>query len=140
MNNKIKCLYYIKDLRTDKIIYIGKTIDFEHRKLCHFSDKRTPIDKYMFNEGRQNFKMNIFISIFCSNMSNKDLKNKENELILYYNTISNGFNRYRSGVINANNYTEYQREYQREYHRKYSKLDKIKEYQREYHRKYQRKN
>ena len=69
-------------------------------------------------------------------MSNKDLKNKENELILYYNTILNGFNRYRSGIINANNYTEYQREY----HRKYSKIDKRKEYQRQYHKEYQRKN
>ena len=29
---KIKCIYYIKDLRTDTIIYIGQTTDFIRRK------------------------------------------------------------------------------------------------------------
>ena len=29
---KIKCIYYIKDNRTDKIIYIGQTKDFKQRR------------------------------------------------------------------------------------------------------------
>lgn len=32
MEEKIKAIYYIKDLRTDKIIYIGQTKDFKQRK------------------------------------------------------------------------------------------------------------
>ena len=58
---KIKCIYYIKDNRTDKIIYIGQTKDFKQRRNMHFYSKNNqPVDKYMFEEGRENFSMNIF--------------------------------------------------------------------------------
>lgn len=108
MDNKIKCLYYIKDLRSDKIIYIGYTTDYVLRKYEHFGRKKQKIDLYMFNEGRDNFLMEIFTNIDFSVMTEDDFKKKEQELIEYYDTINNGYNKHRSGnianITNKNNY------------------------------------
>ena len=112
MSDKIKCLYYIKDLRTDKIIYIGQTINFKNRKYIHFGHITKPIDLYMFKEGRKNFSMEKF-DIDCTNMADEGMKIKEDELILQYDTINNGLNKNRSGLISKNK--EYQKEYQKEY-------------------------
>lgn len=131
MDDKIKCLYYIKDSRTDEVIYIGQTKDFKERKHGHFTLKRNPIDKYMYEEGRKNFSMEIFTYIDCTNMTDDEILNKEDELILYYDTINNGFNKYRSGAI-SNDMREYKKNYMREYH-------KDKEYQKEYHSEYMKK-
>ena len=157
MEDKIKCLYYIKDIRTDKIIYIGQTINFEGRKKQHFSHKKQPIDEYMFNEGRCNFSMEIF-NIDCLNMTDEEILKKEDELILKYNAIDDGFNIKRSGLImftenynrnqmrnyrrkNKNTMTEYNKEYyqkNKEYINKrksiYQKLnkEKVNEYSRQY--------
>ena len=132
MEDKIKCLYYIKDIRTDEIIYIGKTKDFEERKHGHFTLKRNPIDKYMYEEGRKNFSMENFTYIDCTNMTDDEILNKEDELILYYDTINNGFNKYRSGAI-SNDMREYKKNYyMREYH-------KITEYQKQYYQEHKEK-
>ena len=153
MEEKIKAIYYLKDLRTDKIIYIGQTKDFKERKRAHFRAKKCPIDKHMFEEGRENFSMNIFKDIDYLNITYEELKTKENELIKCYDTINNGWNKNRSGLI-SNNTKEYQREYsktekykdhckekrnneqykeyQREYQREYSKTEKYKEYKKQY--------
>lgn len=108
MDDKIKCLYYIKDIRTDKIIYIGYTTDYVLRKYEHFGRKKQKIDLYMFNEGRDNFLMEIFTNIDFSVMTEDDFKKKEQELIEYYDTINNGYNKHRSGnianITNKNNY------------------------------------
>ena len=123
MEEKIKAIYYLKDLRTDKIIYIGQTKDFKERKRAHFRAKKCPIDKHMFEEGRENFSMNIFKDIDYLNITYEELKTKENELIKCYDTINNGWNKNRSGLI-SNNTKEYQREY--------SKTEKYKEYKKQY--------
>ena len=96
MEDKIKCLYYIKDIRTDKIIYIGQTINFKNRKYIHFGHKTQPVDEYMYNEGRDNFLMEIF-NIDCLNMTDEEILKKEDELILKYDSINNGFNINRGG-------------------------------------------
>ena len=131
--DKIKCLYYIKDLRNDKIIYIGQTKDFQTRKYSHFGNKKTPIDKYMSEEGRENFEMNIFNNIDCTNMSDDEMLNKENELILQYDTIHFGLNKNRSGLLTYNkNYHKqyYSRNYHREYMKKYRETNKEREKER----------
>ena len=154
MEEKITAIYYIKDLRTDKIIYIGQTKDFKERKRNHFSHKEKPIDKYMYEEGRDNFLMEIFNNVDCTNMTKDEILNKEDELILYYETINNGLNKLRSGLItkedgyekykrtkyykeHREHVNEYRREYQKsekqkEYRREYQKSEKYKEYRREY--------
>lgn len=138
MEDKIKCLYYIKDLRSDKIIYIGQTINFKYRKYYHFGHKKQPVDEYMYNEGRDNFLMEMF-NIDCLNMTDEEILKKEDELILKYNTIDEGFNIRRSGLIM---FTEnYNRNRQREYfkneenHKRKNKKNKeyLKQY-RETHR------
>lgn len=136
MEEKIKCLYYIKDLRTDKIIYIGQTINFQKRKRSHFSHKDQPIDKYMYEEGRENFLMEIFNNVDCTNTAEDEILNKEDELILYYDTINNGYNKRRSGNI-TNNIKEYEHNYHITYYQKlkengYYNTEKLKNYIKEY--------
>ena len=126
---KIKCLYYIKDLRTDKIIYIGQTIDFKNRVHAHYYDKRRTIDNYIITEGKENFIIEPF-DIDVSDFSDDDMKNKEDELILQYNTINEGLNCYRS-----NNFKYNKKEYHNEYMRKYNKTEKYKEWKQSYREK-----
>ena len=144
MDDKIKCLYYIKDSRTDKIIYIGQTENYKQRKYCHFGHKKKPVDKYMYEEGRENFIMEKF-DIDCANMSNDERKRKEDELILQYDTINNGMNKIRSGLISKNdNYESFKHkrtyrnniEHYREYHKQYKNTEKYKEYQKDYYQKH----
>ena len=140
MEEKIKAIYYIKDLRNDKIIYIGQTIDYEYRKKYHFYNKTTPIDLYMFKEGRNNFLIEMFTDIDCINLSNEERKVKEDELIVYYNTINDGFNKQRSG--NSFNKNEYEKNYQKsekwkKHLQNYYQMNKeyIKERSKEYYKK-----
>ena len=155
--DKIKGLYYIKDLRNDNIIYIGKTTDFKRRKYCHFcthSNYITPIDNYIINEGKENFIMELFTDINYTEMSDKELLEKEDELIILYDTINNGFNKRRSGLIrqdvnylhnyyqqkkeNNEKYIEYTREYSKEYYK--NNKDKCLQYKREYNKHYRELN
>lgn len=160
---KIKCLYYIKDNRNNHIIYIGQTKDFKRRKYEHFGHTRKPVQKYMSDEGRENFSMFPFENIDCTNMSDEEMLNKEDELIQYYDTINNGLNKCRSGLITKeDDYEKYKRtkyykehrehvnEYMREYYkehrehvneymREYRKSENWKEYNKEYEKSEKRK-
>lgn len=137
---KLKCLYYIKDNRNENIIYIGQTKDFKQRKYQHFgNNKKQKIDAYMFTEGRENFSMNIFEDIDCTNMSDDEILKKEDELIQYYDTINNGFNKLRSGLISKTkeNKNIRSKKYRhtdkaKEKRKQYRQLEKYKEYQHEY--------
>ena len=131
---KIKCIYYIKDLRTDKIIYIGQTINFDGRKQHHFSHKKQPIDMFMFENGRENFSMEKF-DIDYTNITYEEIKKKEDELILQYDTINNGLNKYRSGFVSEDKeyQREYKKEYDKEYNKEYRKTEKHKQYLKEYY-------
>lgn len=147
MEEKIKAIYYIKDLRNDKIIYIGQTTNFIGRKHEHFRKNDRPIDLYMYEEGRQNFSIEIF-DIDCTNMSDDERKNKEDELILQYDTINNGLNKKRSGLITKTEdysalkikrYRENNKEHCKEYNKEYRKTEKYKEYYKEYRKTEKRK-
>ena len=139
---KIKCIYYIKDLRTDTIIYIGQTTDFKERKRCHFGrkSKRYYVDNYMFMEGRENFEIEIFRDIDITVFSDEDIKKKEDELILQYDTINNGYNKQRSGLVSYNK--QYKKEQSKEYHKKYyqENRDKLIQYYKEYNKQYYQEN
>lgn len=144
MEEKIKAIYYIKDLRTDKIIYIGQTGNFQKRKRSHFCHKEQPIDKYMYEEGRDNFLMEMFNNLDCTNMTEDEILNKEDELILYYDTINDGYNIRRSGNI-AKNIKEYEHDYHTTYYQKqkengYYNTEKLKNYHTEYCRQYREQN
>lgn len=124
--DKIKGLYFIKDLRTDKVIYIGQTSDFHKRKIQHFNGNIQPIDVHMLNNGRENFLMEIFQDIDATNFTNEELRKKEDELIVFYNTIHDGLNKLRSGLVSKN------AEYLTEYRKEYCKTEKMKEYRKQY--------
>jgi hypothetical protein len=131
---KIKSLYYIKDNRTDKIIYIGQTINYKKRIYDHFYYKnKSKIDKHMFEEGRENFSMDMF-DIDCNNLTDEELRKKEDELIIQYDTINNGFNKNRSGLISK------AKEYYKEMVKKYRNQEKYNEYRKEYEKTEKRKN
>ena len=136
--DKIKAIYYIKDYRTDEIIYIGQTTDFKQRKYAHFGNTNSAIACYMLNEGRKNFTMLPFEDIDVSNYSREELKNKENELIIKYDTINKGFNKNKSGVYKSKNqydklfYSE-NKEERKLYYREYYKNTK-KEYCKKYYK------
>ena len=139
MAEETKCIYYIKDLRTDKIIYIGQTKNFKQRKYDHFGSKdNQPIDSYMYNEGRENFTMGMF-DIDCTNMTFEERKTEEDKLILHYDTINNGFNKQRSGLISKDK-NEYSKEYSKNHNykhqREYQNTDHWKKLHREYMREY----
>lgn len=144
---KIKGLYYIKDLRSDNIIYIGQTVDFGQRKYRHFWDTVQPVDKYMYEEGRDNFEIKIFEDIDVENFTEDDLRKKEDELIVFYDTKNNGFNKQRSGHIIEN--IDYEKQRHKEYYinNKDTLLDKNKQWQkdhkeerRNYSREYKQRN
>ncbi len=140
MTDKIQALYYIKDLRDDNIIYVGKTIDFERRKYFHFKDKRTPIDLYLFEQGRDNFEILPFTDDDYSIKSDEELLKAEDKKILELQPL---MNIRRSGLI-SKDMKEYQKEYQKsekykEYQKEYQKTEKRKEYQKEYQKTEKRK-
>lgn len=99
--NKIKCIYTIKDKRNNKIIYIGQTKDFEQRKSHHFSTTLRPIDKFMFEQGRDNFVMFI-LELLNEDISIEEMRNKEQDYIEKYDTYLNGLNVRNSGNLTKN--------------------------------------
>lgn len=143
--DKIKCIYAIKDKRNDKVIYIGQTKDFNHRKSNHFTTYNRPIDKYMFEQGRYNFEMYI-IKEFSNEILDEELLKEEDNLILKYNTIENGFNIKRSGNITfnedyyKNKQKEHYEEHKKECREKYTKTEEYRAYAREYRRQWRAKN
>jgi hypothetical protein len=92
----------------------------------------------MANEGRENFEMGQFTNIDYD-ISEEELLKKEDELIVYYDTIKNGLNKHRSGLLSKYNYDEWVKRYmlskkelKGEYQKKCNKEHKEKEYNQEY--------
>lgn len=127
-------IYKITDLRTDQIIYIGKTIAFNVRKSMHFTQSKYPVDKYMLDEGRDNFEMT---KIQDNVKTNEEAVKIEDQYIVELNPK---MNKQRSGNISAdmkeykNEYykSEKWKEYMKEYMKEYEKSEKCKEYRRQY--------
>jgi len=139
MTDKIQTLYYIKDLRDDNIIYVGKTKDFKERKRDHFKDNRSYIDLYMFEQGRDNFEMLPFTDNDYSIKTDEELLKAEDKKILELQPL---MNIRRSGLI-SKDIKEYNKEYHKtekykEYNKEYQKTEKCKEYHREYYKEYRK--
>lgn len=148
--NKIKCIYAIKDKRSDKVLYIGQTKNFKQRKYQHFGCKRDKIDNYIFQEGDENFEMYILEEL-NEDITRSEMYEKEQIYIEKYDTLNNGLNFKRSGNISAD-WKEYCRELgqtdkYKEKNKKWYENNKekyqteeYKKYNREKHRKWYNKN
>lgn len=133
---KTYCVYKITDIRTDEIIYIGKTCDFNRRKSEHLTQNKQCVDKHMADEGRENFEM----SIIQDDITNNDTAVKtEDACIVEYQPI---MNKQRSGHIEKDDPERYMRDYhstekyrnyQGDYQRDYQKSEKWRDYQRDYY-------
>ena len=151
-------VYVIKHIGTGTVLYVGMTKNFKMRVYQHLSLKSN--SKYWLAEIGTN---NVLIEPVDEFNNKVDALKYEDELILKYNTITNGYNKCRSGLIFEENpekyqrdyrkeyqgtdeFKEYQRKWQKEYHntdkfkeykRKYTNTDKYRGYQRKYQKKYQ---
>lgn len=128
MEDKIKCIYGIRDNRDNTFIYVGQTVNFYNRKSNHFNTKEKPIDLYMFEQGRDNFEM-IIIEKLNEDISKEEMKNKEQNYLEILNLLfpKKLLNQKRSGNICSN---------MKEYYREYRKTDKYKEYRKQYDKEY----
>lgn len=140
-------VYVIKHIGTGTVLYVGKTNNLKRRAYEHLS-LNAGTKKWLSVIGTEN----VIIEPVEEFNNEVDALKYEDELILKYDTITNGYNKHRSGLIFEENPEKYQRdyrkeyqgtdgfkEYQRKWHREYSKTDKCREYQRNYHREYQKK-
>ena len=133
-------VYLIRHISTGQVLYVGKTNNFKRRAYQHLS-LNTNSKEWLSSIGTGN----VLIEAVAEFDNKSDALKYEDELILKYNTITNGYNNNRSGLIASENKDEYNREYsktdkykeyQRKWKREYSKTDKCKKYQREYQREY----
>lgn len=134
------CIYKITDLRNEKVIYIGKTNNFNKRRCSHFTQASRPISKYMLEQGREHFEMTKIVDDI---ETNDDAVKLEDHYIVELNPI---MNKYRSGNITADmkkynierekseKRKEYKKTYQPEYQRQYQKSEQWREYKKEYQR------
>lgn len=93
MEEKIAAIYGIKDIRTDDVIYVGSTYNFEQRKKDHLNSSLQIIDNYMKKQGRNNFQIFIIKKI---DSEQYDIKIFEQYYIDKYNTRNDGFNKYNA--------------------------------------------
>ena len=135
-------VYLIRHISTGTVLYVGKTNNFKRRKYQHLSLKSNS-KKWLSVIGTGN----VLIEAVAEFNNKVDALKYEDELILKYDTITNGYNNNRSGLIFAENKEEYKREYEKtdkrkkyqlKYQLKYRQTEKRKEYQQEYQRYYHR--
>lgn len=141
-------VYIIRHISTGTVLYVGKTRNFKLRAYQHLK-LNTHSKKWLSVIGTGN----VLIEEVAKFNNKTDALKYEDELILKYNTIENGYNNNRSGLISYENPEEYQKEYQKKYrkieehkeyqkkyHKKYNKTDKYKEYNKEYQKEYRNTN
>lgn len=81
-------IYKVIDLRNQKVIYVGQSIDIEDRICQHKRRTQQLIDQYIHNEGLDNFS---FETIEICDVS--QLEEREIYWISFYNTMRpNGYN------------------------------------------------
>ncbi len=81
-------IYKVTDLRNQKIIYVGQSINIENRINQHQKRTEQLIDKYIHDEGLNNFSFEIIETCETS-----QLEEKEIYWIEFYNTMRpNGYN------------------------------------------------
>ena len=124
-------VYVIKHIGTGTVLYVGKTKNFKRRTYQHLS-LNTHSKEWLAEIGTNN----VTIESVAEFNNKVDALKYEDELIIKYGTIENGYNKNRSGLIATENIGEYQRKLQKEY---YQKNDKFREYKINYQREYQKK-
>ena len=122
-------VYIIRHISTGTVLYVGKTRNFKKRAYEHLS-LNAHSKKWLSVIGTGN----VLIEEVAKFDNETDALKYEDELILKYGTIINGYNERRSGLIESENQEEYQKEYQKKYRNTYEH----KEYQKEYHKEYQK--
>lgn len=129
-------VYTITTIDEDKVVYVGKTNDFQRRKREHLCLNSNAKD-WIAVIGTDN----VLIEPVTEFDTEEDALKCEDALILKYDTINRGYNKYRSGLIKAEDHKEYDRERKktdkyREWQRGYYNTDKWREYHRDrYHAK-----
>lgn len=93
MEEQITAIYGIKDIRTDDIIYVGSTYNFEQRKKDHLNNSIQIIDNYMKKQGRKNFQIFVIKKI---DSEQYDIRIFEQYYIDKYNTRNDGFNKHNA--------------------------------------------
>ena len=108
----IYTVYTITDIYTKKVIYVGKTKNFKKRKQQHLQLK-TNTKQWISMIGVDNISIDS-VHIFNNNI---DAIRYEDELINKYHTITNGYNKQRSGnVYKDDNYIKsYNKQYKKVY-------------------------
>ena len=129
VSNMNYTVYLIKHIITGQVLYVGKTDNFKRRAHQHLS-LNTNSKEWLSSIGTGN----VLIEAVADFENKDDALKYEDELILKYNTITNGYNNNRSGLIASENPEEYNKKYQK----KYREIDEHKEHMREYHRKYKK--
>ena len=115
-------VYLIRHISTGQVLYVGKTNNFKHRAYEHLSLKTNSKD-WLSSIGTNN----VLIEEVAKFSNETDALKYEDELIIKYNTIENGYNEKRSGLITEN---------KDEYYRERRKKDEYKEYQKKYQKKW----
>lgn len=140
-------VYLIRHISTGMVLYVGKTDNLKRRAYEHLT-LNSNSKKWLSVIGTGN----VLIEEVAKFDNEVDALKYEDELILKYGTIENGYNGQRSGLITENpeeynkkyqkkyreidEHKEHMREYKRKWQKEYSKTDKFKEYQRKWHREY----
>lgn len=122
-------VYIVKDLLENKVVYVGKTQNFNRRKQEHLGLRANTKD-WISAIGTNNVEITP-IEYF---ETKEEALKREDELIIRYDTINNGYNKQRSGLIKVGREKEYQKEYREKNREEYN------EYQKEYNKQYHEKN
>lgn len=98
-------IYKIENLKNKKK-YIGLTNNYKRRKIRHFSNLKNNIhdNKFLqkeYNEfGRENFTFEV---VYEGDISSKEIGDKEQEYIAYYDSYHNGYNQNKGGNFGPTN-------------------------------------
>ena len=99
-------VYIIRHISTGTVLYVGKTDNFKRRAYEHLKLKTHSKDWIsVIGTG------NVIIEEVATFNNKTDALKYEDELILKYGTIANGYNNNRSGLIKSEKPEEYNREW-----------------------------
>ena len=121
-----------------EVMYVGKTSNMANRKTMHKTQRGTHKSAIPVDADLSKIEFNVVAEF---NSEEEALK-YEDQLILQYNTIDGGWNKIRSGLIEASDKKAYNRDYQaahsnelRAYQRDYKAAhrEEIRTYSRDYY-------
>lgn len=107
-------VYTISDDLQGRIVYVGETSDFERRKYQHLS-LNANTKEWIASIGVEN----VSITPIAEFSTEEEALRYEDDAILKYNTIEDGFNIRRSGLIATDDIAEYQKQYQQQYRKEH---------------------